>query len=240
MKTLILFLFFILIIFDLKARIIYVDPVKNAKYVSINNNIIIGFDETIQSSNLSSLVSVAGSLSGNHSGEIILTADRKKLIFKPYLPFAFNEKVEVKLNSLKTSFNSNNRLTYTFQTQISKPEVDYNKFMFDESENSSNNNYVYSDNYGLLPQLTVTISNNPSPGHLFLTNYQDAVYSAHYIIAENTGTPYYTKEFSVNVGGLKRQPNGLVTYLFLMMQRNIMEKIHNIIKLTVSIAETDM
>ncbi|MEO8210638.1 MAG: arylsulfotransferase family protein [bacterium] len=210
MKNTILTSILLFFIFDLNAKIVYVEPVQNAKYVSINNNIILGFDETIESSDLSSFISVSGTLSGVHTGEIILTADKKKLIFKPNQPFSFNEKIVVKLNRLKTSFTSNNRLTYTFQTQINKPEWDHNQNMSDESEYSSNNNYIYSDNYSTLPQLTVTISNNPSPGHLFLDNSIVNPYSSHLIIANNDGTTYYTREALVT--DFTRQPNGLISY----------------------------
>jgi hypothetical protein len=212
MKTILLAAALLFFIFDLNAKIVYVEPVQNAKYVSINNNIIIGFDEMIESSNLNSLISVRGTISGIHPGEIIFTADKKKLIFKPYQPFAFNEKVEVKLNHLKTSFTSNNRLRCTFQTQVSKPDWDYSKSMIEEYGFSLNNNFVYSDNYGVLPQLTVTISNNPSPGHLFLANLPSANYNTNIIIANNDGTMNYTREIAPFVADFSRQPNGLLAY----------------------------
>ncbi len=212
MKKLILSALFLLFIFDLNAKIIYVEPVQNAKYVSINNNIIIGFDEIIQSSNLNSLISVTGALSGVHSGEIIFTADRKKLIFKPNQPFAFNEQIEVKLIGLKTSSVSNNKLTYTFQTQVSKQKVDYNKIMAEESGNLSENNYAYSDNSSAIPPLTVTISNNPTPGHLFFTSTVVSPYAPYLIIANNDGSPYYARELTVQAQDFNRQPSGLMTY----------------------------
>src|SRR5580765_6136653 len=77
--------------FNLNAAIIYLEPVQNAQYVRLQNNIIIGFDKKILNSDLNSHIRVTGSLSGNHTGEIILTPDRKKLIFKPSEPFQFNE-----------------------------------------------------------------------------------------------------------------------------------------------------
>ncbi|MDQ3020046.1 MAG: aryl-sulfate sulfotransferase [Bacteroidota bacterium] len=217
MKTTILTVILLFSIFDLNAKIVYVEPVQNALYVSIHNCIILGFDETIESSNLSSLIDVSGTLSGIHTGEIILTADKKRLIFKPHQPFAFNEKISVKLNRLKTSFTSNNRLTYTFQTQINKPEWDHNKNMSDESGYSSDNNYIYSDSYSTLPQLTVTISNNPSAGHLFLDNSIVNPYTSHFIIANNDGTTHYTREAPVT--DFTKQPNGLISYYRTVVDR---------------------
>ncbi len=201
-------LFFFLL--DLNAKIIYYEPIHDAKYVSINNNIIIGFDELIKNTDLSSLIKVTGTVSGFHSGEIIMTPDNKKLIFKPHHPFAMNETVEVKLNGLKTSTASNNRLHYTFQTQISKPELDHTRNMMNEFQ--TDNNIFYSNGYDALPQLTVTISNNPSPGRIFLNNWVNPIYTSNLMIANNNGTIHYSREFSTNVTDFKRQANGLLTY----------------------------
>ncbi len=212
MKTLILYALLFLFIFDLNARIVYVQPVRDAAYVSINNNIIIGFDEMIVSSNVSSLINVTGTLSGSHAGEIIITKDGMKLIFKPNEPFAFCEQVEVKLSGLKTSFHSDNKLSFTFQTQSSRPEGDFRKFISDETEDLTNNNFPFADNSGGLPQLTVTVSNNPSPGHLFLTNSLTSSYSSHILIAENDGSLYYSREMNSNTLNFNRQPNGTIVY----------------------------
>ncbi|HMQ70043.1 MAG TPA: aryl-sulfate sulfotransferase [Ignavibacteria bacterium] len=211
MKTILLTAIFFLISFELSARIIYIQPVQNAKYVSVNNNIIIGFDETILSSNIGSLISVRGTISGHHSGEIILTDNFKKLIFKPHHSFAFNEKVEVKLNNLKTSFKANNKLSYVFQTQEVKLEVDYKKYLLDESA-ESNKSILHSDNYATLPNLSVTVSNNPSPGNLFITCNQSMPYQSYYMESDNAGNISYNQEHTVQIIDVKRQSNGLITY----------------------------
>ncbi len=215
-KIILLFATLFFYIFDINAKIIYFEPVQNAKYVSIDNNIIIGFDETIESSNLSSLISVTGSLSGIHPGEIILTADRKKLIFKPHTPFVFNERVEVKLNRIKTSKTFNNRLSFTFQTQTNKAELYNSKIWTDESDNSG-----FSGNYSILPPLTVTISNNPSPGHIYLNSYRTTTYAPHRIVANNDGTIHYSQELPRNSPDFRRQPNGLLTYYYFTVGNSV-------------------
>lgn len=221
-------LFFFLL--ELNAKIIYVEPVRDAKYVSINNNIIIGFDERIKSSDLSSMITVTGSVSGIHTGEIILTPDKKKLIFKPHQPFAMNETVEVILKDLKTQLISNNRLNYTFQTQTVKPEWDSRKSMTYSTSDQPGNNFVFSGNFDVVPQLTVTISNNPTPGRLFLNNLGNANYSSHIIIANNDGSIHYSKEFSPHASDFKRQPNGLMTYISYAPQKYYAEDSqHNIV-----------
>lgn len=215
MKIFLLVAILIMSVCDLIAKIIYIEPVKNAGNVSIENNIIIGFDESILSKSSKALIKVTGSLSGIHTGEVIITPDKKKLIFKPFQPFAFNETVEVYLNHITTADISDNKLKYTFLTQVSKPVL-------------NNRNDVYNE-YGFLPggnavppesdslaHLTVTISNNPSPGHLFMnTGSPSFGYTPHLIIANNDGSIFYSREFLPNQGygqDYKRQPIGLMTY----------------------------
>ncbi|MDQ3022017.1 MAG: hypothetical protein M3R36_15815 [Bacteroidota bacterium] len=108
MKTLLLATALLFISFNLHAKIIYTEPVKDAGYVNTNADLIFGFDGIIVSSDLSSSIKVTGSLSGIHSGEIVITKDRKKIIFKPDLAFEFNERVYVELLRIKTSTSSNN------------------------------------------------------------------------------------------------------------------------------------
>ena len=71
-----LFIFiFLLSINFAKGSIIYTEPVRNAKFVSINNNIIVGLDEIIENNDLKMSVTVKGSVSGIHTGKIIFTKD---------------------------------------------------------------------------------------------------------------------------------------------------------------------
>ena len=81
MKTLIIFVNVILFVIEVNAKIIYIEPVQNAKYVSIHNNIIIGFDNPVIKGKNIPLISVEGSKSGNLNGEITISKDNKKLIF---------------------------------------------------------------------------------------------------------------------------------------------------------------
>ncbi len=210
MKTTLLVSLFLLIFLNSEAKIVYYEPVQNAKYVSVGNNIIIGFDEIIKSSDLNSLISVKGSLSGFHTGEIKISADRRKLIFKPYMPFSFNERVEVKLKGIKTSNTSNNKLSYTFYTQDVKPVLDESNTVKKEYDISSDIKFDYPGDYGALPQLTVAVSNNPSPGNILLTSFATATYGPHLLIANNNGSYSYTRE--MYIADLSRQRNGTLTY----------------------------
>jgi len=211
---------------NLQAKIIYQDPVKDAKYVSINNTIVIGFDEIIRSTDLNSLITVRGSLSGIHYGEVILSADRKKLIFKPYQQFSFNENVEVRLSRLKTTGTSNNNLTFSFQTQINKPDFDYIEFMEDENKFTSGNKYAYSENPFVAPSLTVSISNNPTPGRIYMNNFRTTTVPPHLLIANNDGSYFYSREMPFNSPDYKKLPNGKLSYFLLQRQKFYMEDVN--------------
>ncbi|MEO8664999.1 MAG: aryl-sulfate sulfotransferase [Ignavibacteria bacterium] len=216
MKTTI---FFILIFFlnsYLNAKVIYLEPASNAKYVNINNNIIIGLNERIENSDLNSIINVTGTLSDIHTGEIILAEDKTKIIFKPHYPFSLNEKVVVKVHNLKTSSGIDNSFTYTFQTQLSKVEWDYKKSFIDEIGNTSSENiFTESEGSSNLPILTVNLSNNPTPGDLYLSNFPFIVIpnTPYLLTSNNQGTYSFFKEVNdYRALDFKKQPNGMLTY----------------------------
>jgi hypothetical protein len=212
MKINLLAILLLFLAIDLNAKIIYVQPVQNAKYVSTENNIIIGFDEEIISTDLNSLITVTGSKSGVHQGKIFLAEDGKKLIFTPYTPYVLNETVEVNIDGLRTSRASDNKLRYTFQTQTKKINPDYAKIMSNEIGSEEYNKIKFSGDYAVLPNLSVTVSNNPSPGNIFLNNYPTQGYPTHVRIVKNDGSTVYSREIAQPTTDFNRQPNGLYVY----------------------------
>ena len=205
---------FLFMSFKTYAEIVYTDPVRNAKYVNIETGIIIGFDKALESTYLNSEISVRGELSGAHTGKVILTSDRKKIIFKPDSPFAFNEKVEVKVNSLKKASATGNRLTYSFYTQVCKAPPDLSNSILREIENSAVSGIRDGSDSSSLPTLTVNISNNPSPGNLYLSNfpYLDIPYTPFLIKSNNAGNISFFRQMVNYALDFKKQPNGLLTY----------------------------
>ena len=210
------FLFTLILLFfskSLAADIIYTEPVNNAEYVSIKNNIIIGFDEIIVGQNVNSKLKVTGTKSGIHTGDIIFSKDSKKIIFIPHRNFEYNETVQVVLNNLKTSHTSGNNIKYSFQTQIRKIDINETLFLDEEYERSFSNSIFSSMSDSTVPPLTVAISNNPSPGKLFLNSYANNNYTVPYlVIANNDGSVYHSKAVTASSPDFKRQPNGLLTY----------------------------
>ena len=209
----ILFLF-LCISFKAYAEIVYVDPVRNAEYVNTETGIIIGFDNAVENSDLNSIISVRGELSGIHTGKVILTTDRKKIIFKPDTPFAFNEKVEVSINRNKRSSPREDRLTYSFRTRISNPAREQRNSIQEELGNPPFSLFSDDSDSSTLPVLTVNISNNPSPGNLYLSNfpYLDIPYTPFLISSNNAGLISYYRQMNNYALDFKKQPNGLLTY----------------------------
>ncbi|MCH8326621.1 MAG: hypothetical protein IIB83_08725, partial [Bacteroidetes bacterium] len=78
---------------------IYISPVPNSKFVSPYNNIIITPKSSFNKTQLfnKNWIEVYGSKSGIHSGEIILSDNGKKIIFKPFNNFSLGEIVTVTL-----------------------------------------------------------------------------------------------------------------------------------------------
>ena len=215
MLVAILFLFLSLSIsFKTYAEIVYIDPVRNAKYVNTETGIIIGFDKPAENSDLNSIISVSGSISGIHTGKVILTTDRKKLIFKPDLPFAFNENVEVRVNRNVRSAPREDRLTYSFRTRISNPAGEQVNSIQEEISNSAIRGFSDNPDTIGLPMLTVNVSNNPSPGNLYLSNfpYLEIPFTPYLLTSNNAGTISYYKEMNNYALDFKKQPNGLLTY----------------------------
>ncbi|HMQ68920.1 MAG TPA: aryl-sulfate sulfotransferase [Ignavibacteria bacterium] len=213
MKTYVLFLFLLSVCLkNAHADVVYTDPVKNAAHVSIDNGIILTFDGTILNSPSGPALTVTGSVSGVHSGETVITPDRKSLLFKPYHPFEFNETVSVNLSILSTSRSYNNNVSYSFQTEKKKIEFDAMKY-FDE-EDPSYNKFVTSDNYSSLPAppLTPVIYNNPTSGLIYTNNFKNFYNKAHLLIANENGSYFFTREEVNQVLDFKRQPNGVMTY----------------------------
>ncbi|MEO8665247.1 MAG: aryl-sulfate sulfotransferase [Ignavibacteria bacterium] len=202
---------------SLRAAIIYTDPVPNSKYINTVNNIIIGFDEAIKSSDLTSLIKITGSLSGDHKGKVILAEDGKKLIFKPDQPYQYNEEVNVMMSNLRTTTVLNNNMSFSFHTQSAQPEFDLDKFRMEEFGPLSIKSMLSPRETNGFPQITVTVSNNPSPGYLFMTNFpydEKIPYTPYLFILNKNGSTYYSRDVTPTdyVFDFQKQPNGNLTY----------------------------
>lgn len=221
MKYILILTFFLLSIVEVKSEIIYNEPVQDAKYVSVKNNIIVGFDDVITGKNLNAVITVSGSKSGRISGKIIVTSDSKSLLFIPVQQFSYDEIVSVNINSIRTGSKLNKGISYTFRTEKARLNIEsYNSFA--KEFESTNNNVIFNDgnsnNYGStgLTYMTVNVYNDPAPGQLMLTNFPFAPlpFTPHILNVSNGGSIIRGTDMTshLRVIDYKRHPNGLRTF----------------------------
>ena len=197
----------------------YLFPVPNSKLNSVKTTIIIRLEEALIGNGFENCLTVSGSKSGIHNGEMNLLENDRALTFKPYKPFAEGEIVTVKSNnSLKTILGRIiPELQYSFETEkinLNKT-VKHNYKKYSEIYNHSfNDNYYNLTNYKSLsnfsrktytiqydslpadfPEIIVDSLNNPSPGYIFLTPFSvNSANSPNYlVITDNYGVPVFYK-----------------------------------------------
>jgi hypothetical protein len=185
-------------------KIIYLEPQPDANFVNVNNNIIIGFEKPIGlgEKEILSCINVKGSRGRNYDGTAIVCGDNMKIIYKPFAPFNFNEKITISLTGKLLKTISRAEYKYSFNTALRKASWNYTKSIKQE--------FNYQGN-SLLdpPQLTVTIDNNPSEGLFFSTPWSAG---SDLVITNNNGTPNWYLHINVLLGDFKKQPNGDLTY----------------------------
>src|SRR5262245_22778901 len=96
----------------------YLSPLPGSRMVAPENNVTIRLGDAIDAASVTpDAVSVTGSRSGAHGGQLRLAADGRTLVFRPDAPFATRETVRVHLrNALRThGGDALPPLDYTFQ-----------------------------------------------------------------------------------------------------------------------------
>jgi len=206
------------------SDVIYFDPVPNAKFVSVQNSIIIGFSEMLSSKQPGAILNVTGSKSGKIDGTYIFTEDNKKILFIPGTDFIYEEVIHVKLNPGVKYKNGAVVSSFSFAFTVQSPKLP-------ERNNSTGKTYnrdypppynSYFDNSGDdLPIVNVNIVNNPSPGRLFFSNFPFGPLQndPHLIILDNTGETYFAMNIPAPALDFKKQPNGNLTFFNTVFQK---------------------
>ena len=198
-------------------RINYTDPSDGAKYINIENNITLGFENTLTCTekDLPGCIKVTGSSGRSYSGKLILLPGSKKIIFSPGINYLPGETITVSINGkLLRSLSHKSKNVLSFETSRVKPVWNplqgiQNEF---EGDISGYENPVISDPL-TLPVMTVTINNNPEPGFLFLSNIRfGGQYTPYLIITDKNAVPYSYLQLNANGMDFKKQPNGNLTY----------------------------
>jgi hypothetical protein len=218
------------------APLQYLSPRPGAILVSPETNVIIRPGEPLDRSwiNNSSLITVVGSTSGPHSGTMKLSDDGKTIVFNPRVRFTEGETVTVSLHGgLRTAAGKPiDHLEFTFVVSPRKVFLDRMYSLLSELADSHQEqaqtkplspsqkaqqtvpsstpgNGLPSD----FPQLTILTSNDPSPGKIFLANFDlNDITTPYLMILDNTAKPIFYRKMNGNCLDFKVQPNGLLTY----------------------------
>lgn len=201
---------------------VYIDPLPEAKYVSNETSIIIkpGSGIDIRSLRHDSF-KITGSLSGEHVFDLTWSSDNSTLIIEPEISFCYGETVTVDFTA-KTRYSNGSAIrpfSFSFTVQADKIPFDpswsfENEFTKEEIDKMLNGNST-TGSVSDFPQITVTYSNNPSPGSIFLSNIKFASpvpNTPYLIILDNGGVPVFSREMIQQNFDFKKQPSGILTY----------------------------
>jgi hypothetical protein len=209
--------------------IIYLSPRPNSYFISLNSNIIIRCDETVNTSSITTdKFLVQGNVSGIHTGEIKIADDQKTILFIPAAQFAPDEEVNVKIASGITTFGSKPvpELSFKFKTtKLSKSIVTGSELSEEPvsiqgesivSKRNTNSRSSLDTLPANFPTITVGTSNNPSDGKIFIANEPkgnaNAAIGNYLLILNNDGTPAAYKSLAQAASLFKMEPNGELSY----------------------------
>jgi outer membrane protein assembly factor BamB len=223
----------------------FISPIPGSYLHFPETSIIIRQGDLIDHSTIdNNKVMAIGSRSGIHHGNLILSPDKKTLIFKPSSPFTLGEEVTVKLIGGILTYSGIELAPIQFAFQISeRVNIGYYRNLNDEifKSNKFRNNYIvhsqYSNpvniNLGMpadFPDFTISISNNPSPGYIFFSPWLVSDRTGYLMIIDNQGIPIYYQKSSYPMLDFKKQNNGLLTYWSHIRQKFFeMDSAYNII-----------
>ncbi|HMQ79635.1 MAG TPA: aryl-sulfate sulfotransferase [Ignavibacteria bacterium] len=190
-------------------EIVYTDPVNGAEFISIENTIVIGFLRQVNYDDAAGNFSVTGTLSGNHTGMLLLAENGKKIIFQPETPFSLNEVVTVKLNGKLSKFSKAGTKFSEFSFRTTPRVIKFDPVEGLERETGISINRTGIGMLAPPPVLNVTINNSPSAGSLFFAPFSVAAYIT---ILNNNGTAYWSQQRSTSAFDFKKQTNGNLTF----------------------------
>lgn len=186
----------------------YISPLPGSINNLENTNIIIGYSEKLNTDFINTQqIKVTGSLSGIHSGNVILVEKNSKIIFKTDSPFAFGEMVTV--SGIK---NVND---FSFFIRATKPVLPDNFYRDISITNEVKNvpfNQDFLINTDSLPPFTIYNSGSTASGYLFIANFSGTFSNSILMMLNNDGSPHFAQTLNYKAYDFKKQNNNLLTY----------------------------
>ena len=203
-KIFILFVFYFLPLFILSKElpVQYLSPLPDSKYNNTGTNIIISSDKGFNLGKpvIKGNLIVKGSISGLHDGDVVISADKRTIIFIPFMPFEYSETVSVVISTPLTG--GTKPFEYIFYTK--------DKMDIKSGRNSFVQELMKKYNYNPIPvpfipfndslppdfpAPTVSFSNSPTSGKIFLTNFSfDPSFGTYIMIFNNDGSPFFYRK----------------------------------------------
>ena len=213
----------------------YLSPVPGSINNSSKTNIIFRSRQPLAPLNRSqgSVMSVTGSLSGEHYGAAVISDDGETLVFEPFEPFALSEDVHVSVTSAIRTMHGDALGPFSFSFRVSFLSTSAQQEVLSglQSEfpvlpaNSRLAKFASDSLIAGFPKGIVKASNNPSSGALFLTSFKISQAENHQnfvslvpsddqyvMILDNNGKSIFSKKMLSMSTDFKLQPNGYLTY----------------------------
>lgn len=212
------------------VNIVYHSPQPNAKNCTPTETIIFSVFEDINQSTIdNSLIIITGSISGLHSGSLFVSPDKKTMIFRPSVPFAYSETVNVTINSgiKTTSGNTLNQKSFSFSIRNPRTVVDFTNMNSLETRIPYNNIdfklfEIPSDfNPRSEPTANVTTNINPSYGKIFISGFRfDTISFTPYLtIYDNSGALAFSKPGIGTSVDFKKHKNGTYSFFSFLTEK---------------------
>jgi Arylsulfotransferase (ASST)/Transmembrane protein 131-like N-terminal len=206
---------------------LYVSPMPGARYVSPHNNVVVRGSSLLDQGALDpTTVSLVGSMSGAHRGALTLADDGRTLVFVPDESFQLGERVTVTLASGLRTTNGEHLppLSFDFFVGAVDPrlqgrrlrEVDARDAKAEQVGTPANATPVAVAIDTLpasYPPIVVIRSNNPEPGHLFMTpNPPGQPVAGNLVIMDNLGQPLFYRRMPNRTTDLNKHDNGRLSF----------------------------
>jgi hypothetical protein len=207
---------------ELKNYFKNLDPVPGAEFINRETSVIINPNELVDKKSLNNFdaFTISGSLSGEKNYRLIICEANRTYILKPFSPFILGETVTIRFNKSIRTVNGRNIVPFSYSFKIKPTEIKprtliglVNELNDDEINKILTGNIVNNPNGG--PDITVTYSDNPSPGRLFLSNIvfdYNIPNNPALLILNNDASTYFDRPLNGQAWNFDKQPNGMLTY----------------------------
>ncbi|MGE3801650.1 MAG: aryl-sulfate sulfotransferase, partial [Candidatus Kapaibacterium sp.] len=221
----------------------FLAPLPNAQFVPPTTSVILrpGKKITIERHELVERIHATGSISGKHSGHLVIADDGETIIFTPDEPFVASEHVVVYVGEgiQVVDGDASSSLCYGFQISDSKELVDYytmSQAQIEEelkgvpsvqradvqsSESKNFQHHISSTGLreflpGDYPWYQSTQHQETGEGHLFVAPFRgfgaNQVGMPYALILDNQGNPLFYRRVVGGAFDFKVQPKGTLTY----------------------------